>query len=319
LTGLNSPREVILLANQIIRNASAESPQSLPPLYESMSVESMSAEYKKACESVAVDFDEWDPDSEYLKEAAKLFLEHQDNVLTCEPGNDKYMIWTGMLKALDAEIHYGCFINTSKNARTVLAILDRCKTFLQKHPNGLCTYITDMRCDFKTTWNATNERRREVESLGGNIVILDQHAAVRWYGLVSLSLKIGSGDIIFETEYGLRTATDKDLANFLKSEFSSHAIEGGFDRIIKKKEVIPLPIPPAQPQPLPTERDLIDAIRTCLVESAFPILAMETLIAKLSEKGINVTREYCLEQIGKNQNVISLIPSRDSFMVKPVM
>jgi hypothetical protein len=46
---------------------------------------------------------------------------------------------------------------------------------------------------------------------------------------------------------------------------------------------------------------------------------METLLAKLADKKVNVTPEYCLEQIGKNQNVISLIPTRDGFMVKSVM
>jgi len=315
LGGSFSPREVINLANKIIAEASGDSKPKLPTVSESMA-----AEYKMAC---AADFDAWDPDSEYLKRAAELFLTNREDILSCEPGDDKYMTWTGTLKTSDAgqngkEIPYACFINTAKNGRTVLAALNRCKDFLEKHPDGICSYITDARCDFKPTWTATNERRSEFESLGGHVVILDQPAAVRWYGLVSLSWKIGSGDILLEDTHGLRTATDKDLAEFLKTEFSAHQSKGKFDRIVKKKEKQSDEGTPGvtQPQVFPQVEVLINAILDCLSESNFPLLSMENLMTKLDEKGIHVTREWCLEQIGKNQNVVSLIPTGNGYMVK---
>jgi hypothetical protein len=316
LVGDSSPREVILVANRIIRDASTTSgTASHSPTVS----ESVAAEYKKACEAVAVDFDEWDPDSEYLKTAAKLFLKHQEVVLSCEPGNDKYMTWTGMLKTTDGDVPYACFINTTKNWQTVSAVLGRCIEFLQKNPNGVCSYVTDARYDFSPTWKATNERRLEVEALGGNVVVLDQPAAVRWYGLVSLSLKIGSGDIFLESEHGSRSALDADLTNFLKKDFSSHETGGAFDRLTKKKATPPCK-PPIDSLPhFPPTDKLIEAMCTCLSESTFPVLTTEVLLAKLNEKGINVTLEYCLEQIGKNQNVISLLPAKDGFMVKLVV
>ena len=316
----NSPREVMWHVNDMIRNATEDSKKT-----RSTVSESMAAEYKLAHGAVNIDFETWTPvESEYLKRAAELFLTNQENVLTCVPGEDKYMTWTGTLKASDAgqnggEIPYACFINTAKNWQRVSAILDRCETFLEKHPNGICTYITDARCDFSPTWKATNEKRQQVEALGGNVVILDQPAAVRWYGLVSLSWKIGSGDILFESEQGLRTATNKDLADFLKTEFSAHAAEAVFDRITKKKAKpnVSAPVPP--PQPFPPVNELLRAVRDCLSESTFPVLPMETLMAKLREKDINVTPEWCLEQLGKNQNVVNLLPSRDGYIVKLVI
>lgn len=311
LSGSNSPREVILLANRTIRDASepsVASPSASPSA-------SMDAEYKKACDAVAVDFETWDPESEYLKKAAELFLSHQENVLSCQPGTDKFMTWTGTLKAPMAEVPYACFINTTKNAGAVLAALNRCKTFLQEHPHGICTYITDARCGFKPTWNITNERRREVESLGCNIVTLEQPAAVRWYGLASLSLKIGSGDILLEDGHGLRTATDKDLAVFLKTEFAACATEAALDRMTKKKGMTPPDSEPKMLTPSPSPGTLIPAVRRCLMESALPVLTMEVLLSKLREKGIDICLEWCLEQIGKNQNVFSLLPIGNGYMV----
>ena len=305
LKGLNSPREVIMFANKIIRDAFGKAKPVLPAVGECLA-----SEYKIACEAVAVDFDTWDPESEYLQQAAELFLTNQDNVLSCQPGENKYMAWTGTLKASDAIVPYACFVNTTRNAGSVSAALNRCIAFLQKHPNGICTYVTDARCDFKPTWIVANERRRKVESLGGNIVILDQPAAVRWYGLVSLSWKIGSGDILLESESGLRPATEKDLADFLKTGFSAHASEGLFDRLTKKKPPVKM-----QRDDFPTIDELIRAVRECLVESTIPVLKMEALLPKLRDKGIIVTREWCLEQIGKNQNVFCLLPAGDGFSV----
>ena len=307
LGGSFSPREVINLANKIIADASGDSKPEL-----TTASESMAAEYKMACEAVAADFDAWDPDSEYLKRAAELFLNNQENVLSCEPGNDKYTTWTGTLKTPEAEAPYACFINTTRNASSISAAMNRCIIFLQKHPKGICTYIADARCDFKPTWNVAHERRNQVEALGGNIVILDQSAAVRWYGLVSLSWKIGSGDILLESEQGLHNATNEDLANFLKNEFSAHETEGLFDLMTKKKRTPPDSKRMIEPPP-PDE--LIRAVRECLIESTIPVLKMEALLPKLRDKGITVTREWCLEQIGKNQNVFCLLPTVDGFSV----
>jgi hypothetical protein len=70
---------------------------------------------------------------------------------------------------------------------------------------------------------------------------------------------------------------------------------------------------------LPPAEKLIQAVRDCLSESALPVLAMDVLLSKLRSKGIDVTGEWCLEQIGKNQNVVALLPARDGFIVKLVV
>ena len=302
LKGLNSPRQVIRHANQIIEGASSEMPTA---------DEIMAAEYKKACGLVAADFDSWTPDSECLQRAAELFLTYQEQVVSCAPGIDRLTTWTGTLKSetdSDGEIPYACFINKSKHWQSVSAALGRCKDFLHEHPNGICTYVTDARCGFKPTWTATLERRREVEALGGSIVILDQSAGVRWYGLVSLSWKVGSGDVLL----GAQSATEKDLENFLRTGFSVCKTEGLFDRLIEKGT--PPPLPPAPP-PTTTSDELIAAILDCLAQSVMPIMEIDRLMTKLSERGIIVTQERCFEQIGKNQHKIMLLPSRNSHCV----
>jgi hypothetical protein len=68
-------------------------------------------------------------ESEYLKRTAELFLNNQENVLSCAQGDNKYMTWTGMFKVpddmqTDKEIPYACFVNTAKNWQRVSAALD---------------------------------------------------------------------------------------------------------------------------------------------------------------------------------------------------
>ena len=307
ISGTNSPREVIRYANEIIQGISGAAPAELS---ESEIIEKIAEEYKAAFGAVAADFDRWEPEAEYLQQAAELFLYCQENVLSCMPGGDRLMAWTGTLNGPNSsEIPYACFINKSKHHRPVLDALDRCKEFLQKYPNGVCSYITDARCDFRTTWTKTNERRKEVEKLGGNVVILDQPAAVRWYGLASLSLEIGDGNI----RLGTRLAAHKDLENFLRSGFFGYKTEGLFDRLIEKN----VPPPPPPPPPPPVEK-FINAVQYYVEQSPLYHMPLDFLIEKLREKGFDVTPEWCLEQIGKNQNKVKHLRSKDGYIVKLV-
>ena len=244
MSGDHSPREVILFANRIVREASEDSQPTVAPTV----AENLATEYMESCEAIAADFDTWDPESEYLKKAAELFLKNQENVHTCEPGDDKYTTWTGTVrqKGKGNDLPYACFVNTGKHWQTVAATLDRCLIFLQNNPTGICTFVTDARFGFSPTWKVTNEKREKLESLGAHILVLDQPTAVRWYGLVSLSWKIGSGDVLLETERGLMTATEKDLANFLKKEFSAAANEGLFGKIVTASTIKPKKPKPSQ-------------------------------------------------------------------------
>lgn len=318
-----SPREVIYLANQIVRNSGA-APESLPS-----SPEILAVEYKIAQEAVAADFNGWDPDSEYLKTALELVLHNKKSVLRCDPCKGKYAGWTGHFvpeQGQDAEkIPFGYYINTSKNWSTVSAVLRRAIAFLNENPGGRCVYIADARCNFSPKWKA-NELREDFQRLGGVFLILDQVAVVRWYGLAHLSLKIGSGDILLETDQSLKTATEKDLAEFLSDHFEPFESEAGFDRLFEappvkteKAEPPESPAPRETETPKPSDEDLTRLICDCLTSSSYPILALEVLLQRLESKGVRITSEACLEHIGKNSETIDLIRSRDGVMVKIVV
>ena len=298
----NSAREVIQFANEIIRGVSEPVAGPLPSSEDEIA-KILSAEYKTSHDAVSTEFNKWIPESGYLQKAAQLFLKHQESVQSCTPGDDKYtMSWTGTLTEPEGNgIPYICFINKSGHHSSVLNALARAKEFLQKYPNGICTYVADARHDFKPTWMVTNERRREVENLGGRIMILEQPAVVRWYGLVSLSWKIGGGDILI----GTHPASYEDLANFLRSGFSTYATEGLFDRLIKKH----VPPPPPPPPPPPSVDVFIDAVQECLLQSSSHVMDVDCLVSNLHEKKVIVTQEWCLEQIGKNQHIFNLVGS----------
>lgn len=315
-----SPREVIFLTNRIIRD-SDQSTATLPKPSDGLAVE-----YKVAHETVASSFDNWDPDSEYLKEALELFLQNRENVVEFQKVNGRYANWTGRyhLETGEANVPFRFFINTAKHWQTVSAILGDAIGFLNKNKNSRCVYIADHRCNFSPTWKATNKKRQEFEQLGGTVLILEQSKAVRWYGLVALSLKIGSGDILLETEQGLRTATGKDLAAFLSTEFEPFEAEAGFDRLFgpfraptmdrTAGETIDVP-----PVVTPLDDNLTRLICECLESATYPLLALEILLQHLEGKGVQITPEACLEHIGKNSETIALIRSCQGVMVKLVL
>ena len=325
-----SPREVISLANRIVRESDSAPPPLVTP------TASLAVEYKIAQETVAADFDAWDPESEYLKRALELWLRNKKSVSKIKEGKEKYTNWTGMFHSeTNRNTPFGFFINTSKNWSTVSAVLRRAIAFLNANPDSKSVYIADQRCNFLPRWKAVNELRKEFEQNGGVFLILDQVAVVRWYGLVALSWKIGNGDIQFETEKGLKIATESDLADFLANEFEPFESESGFDRLFEKsassgetekgkKKVSPLTKSKKTPPPKPnnpklSDDKLVQAICECLTSASYPILALEVLLERLADKGIHLTPEACLERIGKNPETLDLIRSRDGVMVKIVV
>ncbi|MDR2706359.1 MAG: ATP-binding protein [Planctomycetaceae bacterium] len=235
LKGELSPREVIYLANCIVRESDSV------PVWLRTHSEILAAEYKIAQDNVTENFDTWDPESEYLKKALELWLRNQKFVSEIKEEKGKYTSWTGYFvptsngvtdKEISEKIPFGFFINTSKNWSVVSAVLRRAIEFLNKNPNGQCVYIADQRCNFSPKWKA-NELRETFERLGGIFLILDQITVIYWYGLVALFWKIVNGDIVFETEQDLNTATEKDFVVFLSDQFEAFESQAGFDRLFK--------------------------------------------------------------------------------------
>ncbi|MDR2117468.1 MAG: ATP-binding protein [Planctomycetaceae bacterium] len=226
-----SPREVIYLANRIVRDS-----DSVPVLFPSVS-ECLAVEYRIAQETVAADFDSWDPESEYLKKALEIWLQSRRFIRDNNEGKEKYTTRTGYFvstikdvrnEEISEIIPFGFFINTSKNWSVVSAILRRAIEFLNENPNGRCVYIADQRCNFSPKWKA-NELREEFERLGGIFLILDEATVIYWYGLVALFWKIGNGDILLETEQNLRTATENDLTIFLSDQSETFEFQARFN------------------------------------------------------------------------------------------
>lgn len=306
-----SPREIILLANQVVWNSTSATTSDEP------ATETLAEAYQKASDDVASDFESWDIDSDYLSQALKFLLHARKGrgIVSFERCDAKYAGWSGrMIDEEKVERPFAFFINTSKNERAVWAVLRRVLEFLKNNPNSICAYIADQRCEFKTMerWKETNERRQEFEKLGGNFLILNQSTVVKWYGLVNLFLKIGNNDVILQS-HGSRFATEENFYEFLAEGFEKFEEAGRFDELFKKK-ITSLATLSTSSMSTPTE--LIETICGILSKASVPIVTLEVLLNQLQKKDIHIKREVCLEHIGKNTETLSLIASRDSYMVK---
>jgi GTPase SAR1 family protein len=213
------PREVITAANTIVQIVIEEKKTAIQPPPSSVV---LAAEYQDCCKDAEVYFDSWDPDSEYLKRAAEFYFHSRLNKPP-KPGGHKYLTWFDKLNG----IPLACLINKEKCWQSVSAMIERGIGFLKANPGAFCIYVTDARCDFKPTWKKVAEQRKIFESLGGNMIVLDQTAAVRWYGLVSLSLKLGDLSV-----------QEKDLLEFLRSDqFKPFENEGKFDKLLPQIKI----------------------------------------------------------------------------------
>lgn len=310
-----SPREVILSANQIILNPDAvtsRGPQTV--------AEILTDEYQRSLDEVAADFESWDPESESLSQALEFLLQSRKDkdIVSLEPCDDKYAGWGGRMRDENqGELPFAFFINTSKSGTTVAAILRRAVAFLTKNPGARSAFIADQRCDFQARWNAANERREEFEKLGGLFLILDQPTVVRWYGLANLSLRIGSGDVMYQSPQGLRSVTKKDFFEFLASDFVAIHPESKFDLLLHEKKNPPIGPNPPPPQPPPVT-NLNETIFEILSHASLPMMSLKKLLENLDAKGFQLTREACLEHIGKNSETFSSFESRDGYVVKLV-
>jgi Cdc6-like AAA superfamily ATPase len=214
-----STREVCFFASEAISDSKNK---SVP----------ISVQYRMICNEVASNFDKWDPDSEYLRCAAELFMKNNSDVLTCEKKDLKHEILEGKANVDGKETPYYCMINRSRIWQTARAIIEKGIEFIRENPNGICCFVNDERYNFSTKWTATIERLKKFEELGGRFLILDKDSSVLWFGLSWFYTKVTSGDIVVENDGGLKSLTETDFKNLLRFEFSEFAQSAQFDKLL---------------------------------------------------------------------------------------
>jgi hypothetical protein len=315
LDGDFSPRMILELANHVVAHPGEKFPSAVDVLEKT---------YQEEYDKVAADFDSWPPDTEHLLHAFEPYLIHNANFKNIQrpKGHHKYIFLVGQRPGEDGNgCPYAFIVNTEENHKTVSAAFRQGVDFLNKHPNGVCYYITDERCLFRgpDRWKQVHEEWRKFKELKGIAIFLDRARAIDWYALTALRFKLDNGDITLMTPYGeQRTAVFGDFTLYLKDGFKRNLLEepetepnwpsnsnNGNKKPSKTKIAATPPSPP---------EDLEKRVREILCGSPMHLMKVALLFGQLHKDKVSITYDLLLEFLRERNNVFTLFLSGDSIV-----
>jgi hypothetical protein len=224
--GLYSPRRVITLANQRLRQILDEEPlPPVPPLQRLQ--EAFASQYQV----IMRDFERYQPDRGRLRRALELYVRYgSPKCVPAESGQEKYIDVTttvhlaGTTPARTAPVPVIFLIDVEPHHAAVGACLARGIAFLEEEPSGRAVYIRDARCPFPPppTWEATNKKLQLFKGYSGRVVFLDGEQAARWYALALLSYAVREQDITVAGPNNTpRPITFEEFTTFIEQNIST--------------------------------------------------------------------------------------------------
>ena len=218
--GLYSPRRVITLANQRLRQILDEEP--LPPVSPRQTLhEAFVSQYQ----AIVRDFARYQPDRGRLRRTLELYLRYgPPHCVPSDSEPDKYIdVASTMCLAHTTPVPVIFLIDVEHHHAAVGACLSRGIAFLHHEPAGRAVYIRDGRCSFPPppAWEATNKKLQLFKACGGQAVFLDAEQAARWYALALLSYAVKEQDIsVVGANNTPRPVTFEEFATFIAQELA---------------------------------------------------------------------------------------------------
>lgn len=237
---LHSPRQVIMLANQWLKQILYPDKEPGPPL---LPMDKLQDEFEHQYTLIRADFNRYQPDRSRLKRALELFLKHNSSesgfeIESLAPPEDKYMDFECRVRAdhspEDEAVNAVFIIDTELNNAYVRASLKRGIDFLENNGRGRAFYIRDSRCTIPEPpkWKTTNEMLDQFKGLGGDMFSLDEEQAARWYALSLLNYAVKEGDVtVVDENNRTRPVTEEELAAFVMERIHSADVSSGFQNI----------------------------------------------------------------------------------------
>jgi hypothetical protein len=224
--GLYSPRRVITLANQRLRQLLDEEP--LPP---ASPLRRLQEAFASQYQAIMQDFERYQPDRGRLRRALELYIRYgPPKCVLVESGQEKYIDVTtavhpaGTLSAGTAPIPVIFLIDVEQHHAAVGAYLACGIAFLEEKPSGRAVYIRDARCPLPPPpmWEATNKKLQLFQRYGGRVVFLDNEQAARWYALALLSYAVRErGITVAGPNNTPRPITFEEFTAFIEQDVST--------------------------------------------------------------------------------------------------
>lgn len=229
---LHSPRQVIMIANQRLRAIlyPEKDPQDVvTPL------EQLQKAFDASFRAIVADFDRYPPDRSRLRRALELYLSERPEssgfrIVSLHSPQDKFIDLRAAVQPDDGALFEAVFIiDVEHNSPSVRAGLKRGIDFLENDPSNRAFYIRDRRCEIPPPpqWASTNEMFLHFHRLGGNVLLLDQMQAARWYTLALLNYAVKDGEVtINDAEHQSRAVTVDELSSFIKTSVHEQTFSG---------------------------------------------------------------------------------------------
>ena len=219
--GLYSPRRVITLANQRLRQLLDEEP--LPPI---APLQKLQEAFASQYQAITRDFVRYQPDRGRLRRTLELYVRYgPPKCVPTESGQEKYIDLATTISLTGATAVPVIFlIDVEQHYAAVGACLSRGIAFLDQEPSGRAVYIRDARCPFPLppTWEATNKKLQLFKEHGGRAVFLDGEQAARWYALALLSYAVKEQDItVAGANNTPRPITFEEFIAFMEQDISA--------------------------------------------------------------------------------------------------
>jgi len=231
-TRLHSPRQVIMIANQRLRAIlypDKDTPDAVTPL------EQLQKAFDASFRAIVADFDRYPPDRSRLRRALELYLSERPEssgfrIISLHFPQDKFIDLKATVRSDDTVVFEAVFIiDVERNNPSVRASLKRGIDFLENDPSGRAFYIRDRRCEIPPPpqWASTNEMFMHFHRLGGNVLLLDQMQAARWYTLALLNYAVKEGEVTTsDNELQSRAVTVEELSSFIKTSVHEQTFSG---------------------------------------------------------------------------------------------
>jgi hypothetical protein len=320
-----SPRQVIILANRAVSTSApreeSETPGGDGKGGKERAFTHLLEAYRNECEAVLADLDSWSQDKERLELALETHLDAHPRVEDPRRGKKKYISFVFHTTPEDGEKR-PCMVmvNVGGGHARVRACLKRGIDFFEKHPDGVCCYISDGRTPIPPPprWKATNDMRNTFEKKGGAVLLLEEEDLANWYALTSLVFKINEGDIQVEDEQGrLQPARKAELREVLAFGLRENELpellplrDGREGDEEKRKD----PHPGTPPKKTSDEK-LASAVATRLQDSPMKMLTVSVLLEKMQNDKFNVDHARLLSFLGQNKKRFRLFENKQGMTV----
>ncbi|MBF0622038.1 MAG: ATP-binding protein [Magnetococcales bacterium] len=214
-----SPRQVIIQANQRLKNRGSRTSEDIQQEDPIFSV--LNQSFNHRFQTVYNSPDLYPPNLEQMQRALMLVLSSQveekqlhwmdeggDRVILIEQDTNQTPIKAFLLSVDDSH-------------QAIRAILTAAHRFLIKHATIPVVFFRDGRQEIPAppNWPETNRLLETFLDLGGKLVELPWKRAARWYGLALLQFAVEAGDItIRETDGRHRTVSMDELSRFVRKK-----------------------------------------------------------------------------------------------------